>query len=166
MQTAVWRVSTYGQGGTAIARRVDVKQAAKILGISSEGVRQRIRRGSLESEKDTDGRVYVFLNEEDVDDTRSEHDTHNAITRLENEVAFLRGEVATRDAEIQRRDAILMNMTEAMKALSPPQETPPGTPSDASESRKTAAEGEGRGNGRGESETGEKRRSWWRRMFE
>jgi hypothetical protein len=37
------------KGGTAIRRRMDVRQAAEALGISSEGVRQRIRRGSLES---------------------------------------------------------------------------------------------------------------------
>ena len=65
MQTSVGRVRTYyGQGGTTIKRRVGVKQAAEVLGISSEGVRQRIRRGSLASEKDTDGRVYVFIDKD------------------------------------------------------------------------------------------------------
>ena len=50
---------------------MDVKQAAEMLGISSEGIRQRIRRGTLRSEKDTDGRVYVFLEGEDLNGTPS-----------------------------------------------------------------------------------------------
>ena len=40
-------------------QRLDVKQAAEALGISSEGVRKRIKRGALDSEKDSDGRVWV-----------------------------------------------------------------------------------------------------------
>ena len=44
-------------------QRLDVKQAAEALGISSEGVRKRIKRGSLDSEKDSDGRVWVWLDD-------------------------------------------------------------------------------------------------------
>jgi predicted site-specific integrase-resolvase len=75
---------------------VDVKQAAEALGISSEGIRQRIRRGSLESEKDTDGRVYVFIDEEATNGASYERSTDDVVTRLENEVEFLRKELATR----------------------------------------------------------------------
>ncbi len=41
---------------------MDVKQAAEVLGISSEGVRKRIKRGSLVSEKGSGGKVWVWLN--------------------------------------------------------------------------------------------------------
>jgi len=104
-----------------------------MLGISSEGVRQRIRRGTLESEKDTDGRVYVFVNGEDLEDTQSEQDTNGVVTRLENEVEFLRQELATRDAEIQRRDAILLSLSEGLKALNPPPQEPRESSTTASE---------------------------------
>lgn len=40
---------------------LDVKQAAEALGFSSEGVRKRIKRGSLDSEKESDGKVWVWL---------------------------------------------------------------------------------------------------------
>jgi len=103
---------------------VDVKQAAEALGISSEGVRQRIRRGSLESEKDTDGRVYVFIDEEATNGASYERSTDDVVTRLENEVDFLRKELATRDAEIQRRDAVLLSLSEGLKALNPPPASP------------------------------------------
>jgi hypothetical protein len=112
---------------------VDVKQAAEILGISSEGIRQRIRRGSLESEKDTDGRVYVFLKEEAHDGTESERSADAVITRLEDEVEFLRRELATRDEEIRRRDAIMLSLSEGLKAINPPEA--PGSAQTAEESR-------------------------------
>ena len=103
---------------------MDVKQAAEALGISSEGVRQRIRRGSLRSEKDTGGRVYVFIDEEATNGTPYEPSTDDVVSRLENEVEFLRKELATRDAEIQRRDAVLLSLSEGLKALNPPPVSP------------------------------------------
>jgi DNA-directed RNA polymerase specialized sigma24 family protein len=40
-------------------QRLDVKQAAEALNISSEGVRKRIKRGTLDSEKTQNGKVFV-----------------------------------------------------------------------------------------------------------
>jgi hypothetical protein len=133
---------------------VDVKQAAEMLGISSEGVRQRIRRGTLQSEKDTDGRVYVFVDGEDLEDTPSEQDTNGVVTRLENEVEFLRQELATRDAEIQRRDAILLSLSEGLKALNP-------SPPEPRESSTSASDDGDDPQAPPEQE----KRSWWRRFF-
>ena len=156
VRTTVGRVRTCGQGGTPIGRRVDVKQAAETLGISSEGIRQRIRRGTLESEKDTDGRVYVFLEGEELEDAPSERDKDEVMTRLEGEVEFLRRELATRDEEIRRRDAILLSMSEGLKALSPPApQEPPDAPETVSEDR---------GGAEAPPEP-EKPVSWWRRLF-
>jgi DNA-binding Lrp family transcriptional regulator len=42
-------------------RRIPLKEAAVALGISKDAVRQRIRRGTLRSDKGEDGRVYVYL---------------------------------------------------------------------------------------------------------
>jgi excisionase family DNA binding protein len=36
-------------------------EAAEVLGLSKDGVRMRVRRGTLRSEKGGDGRVYVFV---------------------------------------------------------------------------------------------------------
>jgi hypothetical protein len=44
--------------------RLDVKQAAQILGISTDAVHKRVKRGSLTSDKDPDGRVFVYLDED------------------------------------------------------------------------------------------------------
>jgi hypothetical protein len=160
--------------------RVDVKQAAEVLGISSEGVRQRIRRGSLESEKDKGGRVYVWLDNGNVGSERradvgtdamdngnagsaqradvSTDASEDAVrTRLEGEIEFLRQELATRDEEIRRRDAIMLNMTEGLKALNPPP--------DARDARVTAAEDAGNGVVTPEPQEPSERRSWLYRFF-
>jgi hypothetical protein len=42
-------------------QKLDVKQAAQVLGISTDAVHKRVKRGSLDSEKSQDGRVYVWL---------------------------------------------------------------------------------------------------------
>ncbi len=130
---------------------MDVKQAAEALGISTEGVRQRIRRRSLSSEKDADGRVYVWLDEDDAANRRgTDGSTHAVITRLESEVEYLR-------AENQRKDAILLSMAEGLKSLEPP----------------TSGEGEQQYQGvaTGPEEQKEEQRqqddtrSWWQRWF-
>ena len=108
---------------------MDVKQAAEALGISSEGVRQRIRRGTLEADKDTDGRVYVWLDGEGGGSEReSERDTHGVITRLEDEVAWLR-------REVERKDALLMTLMHRVPELEAPREPRESheTPSEAPE---------------------------------
>jgi hypothetical protein len=152
-------VRTYAQEVQKIKRRVDVKQAAEVLGISSEGIRQRIRRGSLESEKDTDGRVYVFLEEEALDSTETERSADALITRLEDEVEFLRRELATRDEEIRRRDAIMLSLSEGLKAINPP-EAPEGSQRvDGDEPKNNSREASG------EPQLDAQRRSWLYRFF-
>ena len=140
---------------------MDVKQAAEALGISSEGIRQRIRRGSLESEKDTDGRVYVFIDEEATNGAPYERSTDDVVTRLENEVEFLRKELATRDAEIQRRDAVLLSLSEGLKALNPA----PASPEARDSSLSYSSDGTDKGSTSPEQQEPSQRRSWWRAFF-
>jgi hypothetical protein len=100
--------------------RVTVQEASRRLGVTESAVRKRVQRGLLPHDKEPDGRLYVYLDTQDIgrDEVRdSSYDM--LVRRLENENEFLR-------RELERKDTILLNMTEAMKALSPPsQETPP-----------------------------------------
>ncbi len=48
-------------------QRMDVNQAAQALGISTDAVRKRARRGTLESEKDADGSLYIWLDADQPD---------------------------------------------------------------------------------------------------
>ena len=101
----------------ATNQRVTVSEAAELLGITPEAVRMRIKRGTLRSERQG-GRVFVLLGQSQPTDRPGEPTT--LISEMRSRIQFL-------EDELQRKDAILLNMTEAMKALSPPsQEPPPG----------------------------------------
>jgi hypothetical protein len=101
--------------------------------LSASAVRKRVERGTLQADKDGDGRVYVYLDtatetrRETVRDTS--HDTPYAaalVEQLRDENRFLR-------AELEHKDAILLSLSEGLRAINPP--------SDAPESPVTASEG-------------------------
>jgi hypothetical protein len=104
-----------------------VQEAAAVLGTSVDAVRMLAGRGSMESDKDPDGRVYVWV---DGNSSETKHVLDGKSTALISEmrgrIAFLERELEARREEIQRRDMIILNMSEAMKALPSPasQETP------------------------------------------
>jgi excisionase family DNA binding protein len=118
--------------------RLTIQEAAHRLGVSESAIRKRIKRGTLKREKTEDGRVLVYMEPSapGTEEVRTpERDA--LISQMQERVAFLEHELEVRSEEIRRRDTIIMNMTEAMKALSPPpQEAPP----DERESPETAEE--------------------------
>ena len=109
--------------------RVTIREAAARLGVTEGAIRKRIQHGSLPKEQGEDGRVYVYR---PVSHAAS-HKQSRTVTRHSPDardelIAQLRGEVEAWRDESRRKDTIIMNMTEAMKALSPPppvQEEPP-----------------------------------------
>ena len=139
--------------------RVTVQEAARRLGITESAVRKRLQRGLLEHDKESDGRLYVYLDTRAMgrDEVRdSSYDM--LVRRLENENEFLR-------RELERKDTILLNMTEAMKALNPPARE---EPSEAREPPETGEEQQGRGQPHSDApgaQEGVQRRPWWRRVF-
>ena len=114
--------------------RLTVAEAAETLGISEAGVRERVQRDQIPHERDDDGRVWVWVSPAETRQTRSEQghrDTRDKSrdrdeTSRDELVAELRDRVEFLQRELERKDAILLNMTEAIKALSPP--TPEGEP--------------------------------------
>src|SRR5215211_2423497 len=110
---------TGGQSG----RRVTVDEAARHLGLTVDAVRKRVQRGQIAYEKDEAGRVRIVLDEgETLQDERPDTTGRDAelLEELRRTNELLREVISTRDEEIRRRDTIIMNMTEAMKALNPP----------------------------------------------
>jgi hypothetical protein len=99
--------------------RVTVQEAARRLGITESAVRKRATRRQISSEKVTEGkreRLYIFLDTEQ--DTVPEPFRERYMTSLENRVRTL-------EDEVYRQQAIILNMTEAMKALNPPAQHEP-----------------------------------------
>jgi hypothetical protein len=140
--------------------RVTVAEAAQRLGVKEQAIRKRISRGTLQHDKGEDGRVYVYIDAEPQDEVQGEDTRGN--THLEALVDTLQEQNRFLREELARKDAILLNMTEAMKAIKGPRaqeepSEPPGGP-------QTASGPPDRGNGPPD-ETRLSERPWWRRVF-
>lgn len=155
----------------APTQRMTLVEAADTLGISKEAVRKRVKRGSLSSDKGADGRVYVCLDTgtDTGGDTTQDKGTADLsppsdalLSEMRDRIAFLEQEMEAWREESRRKDTIIMNMTEAMKAISPPAEE---EPPESRESPVTATEEmrESRPAG-GDAQEGAQR-PWWRRRF-
>jgi hypothetical protein len=136
--------------------RVTVGEAAKRLGISESAVRKRVQRDQIDHDRDEGGKLYVYLSSRDkVGDTVQDEVRDRYIT-------FLERELEARSEEIRRRDAIIMNMTEAMKAIGPVREDASESPEprpDRSAPTETSTEAQEA------TERQEERKGWLRRFF-
>jgi uncharacterized coiled-coil protein SlyX len=149
-------------GGTPDGtRRFPVTEAAAVLGISTEATRQRIKRGTLPTERDEDGTVFVLL---DVDGTgggtRSYSDGTGGgtadstvlIAAKDETIQALKEQLAAWQEESRRKDHIIAALTERIPEL----EAAP----EAREAPETASEEPG-----GPQPPEQQRRSWWRAFF-
>jgi hypothetical protein len=162
-------------------RRVTMREAADILGVSKEAIRKRVVRGTLRSELGEDGRRYVYI-DAGGDTATDEAPTHERdvlisemVEELRDEVHYLREqfnqELARRSAEAERYQQIVAALTTAnasladrLRALEPPEETP----LEPRESPETAEEAPDRAEPRPatvEAQEGAQRRPWWRRII-
>ena len=159
--------------------RLTVHEAAGAIGISAEAVRQRIKRGTLETKKDPNGTVRVLL---DADRTRNDARTDGDRTtdrtadqalitahldHLEQEVAFLRAELQRREQdhreESRRKDHLLAAALERVPQLEAPASP---EPREAPQTAAEEAEGTDTPSTSGAPQEGSERRPWWRRIFE
>lgn len=148
--------------------RVTIREAATLLGISEGAVRKRVDRGTLRHTKGTDGRVYVYLPDEAPngipggvdngapggDDAYNPPESNALTSEMRSRIDFL-------EEELRRKDAILLNMTEAMKAITAGStDTSPearGWPMQSPEHHDYDA--------LHPEDSGAEKRSWWRRFF-
>ena len=157
--------------GPPPAERVSVPQAADHLGTTVDALRKRVQRGTIPHERDRDGRVWILLDtgrprqDTGQDTGRPQSEPGALISEMRERLAFLEHELEVRSEEIRRRDTIIMNMTEAMKALNPPapeaSREPREAPETVEEVSDRAAEPRSATGGAQEGA----RRPWWRRMF-
>ncbi len=118
-----------------------------------QAIRKRVKRGTLESDKEKAGRVYVYLDAvlDAVEDEAPNPHNDALISEMRDQIQYLR-------EENRRKDEIIMQQAITMRQLSAP------------ESPQTDAEASGEGDvSERYSESGESRekqkRSWWRRLF-
>ena len=150
------------------SRRLTVQDAAEVLGTSVDAVRMRVRRGSLKSEKDPDGRVHVWVNV-DASETKPRLDGEpSVLISAKDETIRVLSEQLESEREARRRaDTIIVQLTQANAALAarvPELEAPQEEPSEAAE---TVEERPQRAEPRpapGEAQEGVQR-PWWRRVL-
>ena len=173
--------------------RLSVAQAATVLGVTQAAVYKRIQRGTIEHDKDSEGRVFVYLDAADIpsDMSMDEPDASTdmsmdgsnsaeLIAELRTHNEHLRQEVEAWREEARRKDAILMTMAQRipeLEAPSEPRESPETVSEDPSLThappipehpleRPETEEGTLYGTSAQEAEESLQRRSsWWRRFF-
>jgi hypothetical protein len=144
-------------------RWVDLREAAELLGTSTEAVRKRATRGSLRSERH-DGRVVVWVDGGRTAGGREAQVDGGALLEAKDEtIAILRDQLRLRAEEIQRRDVIISQLTQANAALAlrVPELEAPESPEPRSDRSDTTDASEGPH----EPTERPEERSWWRRVF-
>jgi hypothetical protein len=145
--------------------RLTVPEAAKALGVTVDAVRGRIRRKTLDSERES-GTVYVWVDRAETDrpgpsetSQRPSADQSELVGELRGRVEDLREQLqAERQAHAEAR-RIIAGLVERMPAIEASQE--------AAESPETVEEAPDRAEHRPEAGGAQAsvRRPWWRRMF-
>jgi len=148
-----------------------LREAAELLGTSTEAVRKRATRGSLRSEKRNDGRVLVWVDDGRTDGGREAKgeapvDGGALVEVLTEQVSYLKAQLDIRTEELRRKDHIIAGLVERVPELDAPAFEP--TPSQAGEEpAEAAANGAGvhvpqAGGAEAQSRS---ERPWWKRMF-
>ncbi len=144
-------------------------EAAEILGVTVEAVRGRIKRGTLEHERDS-GTVYVYIpadqaptgHQPDVDQTTDQTPADLLADELRDRIRYLERQVEEEREARRRADTLLAQLMQRIPELE--------APSEARESPAPSGPGptppEGSGEAQGAAERPEEpRRSWWREFF-
>jgi predicted ArsR family transcriptional regulator len=155
--------------------RVTVQEAACELGVKDDAIRKRIQRGTLEHEKGSDGRVYVYL---DVSRAASQDAHDNAATQdaflvsLQDQVEDLRSVLQEERDARRRADMIIAQLSQANASLAARvpelealQAGAPQAGEGADQGSATGTPGSRTPVDDGAPQSRSERRSWWREFF-
>lgn len=141
----------------ATSRRLTVQEAAEVLGTSVDAVRMRVRRGSLDSEKDPDGRVYVHLNDDSSETKhRLEGEPGALISAKDETIAVLKEQLAAEREAHREARRIIAGLVQRVPELEAP-DRGSGEAKSAPEDASNGAVPEDREKG--------SERPWWRRLI-
>ena len=145
----------------ATSQRLTVQEAAEALGTSVDAVRMRARRGSLLSEKDPDGRVYVWVDSDESETKPRLNGESTVLIAAKDETIRVLHEQLEAEREAHREARrIIAGLVQRIPELEAPQEPLEGPES--------AGEGPGMAEPRsaaGGEQEGSERVPWWRRVF-
>jgi hypothetical protein len=147
-------------------RWVDLREAAELLGTSTEAVRKRATRGSLRSDRHN-GRVVVWVDDDRTEGGReAEVDGAPLVEMLTDQVAYLRSQLdQEREANRENRRIIAALTSRIPEIESPREQASPQGPPEVPQSAATEWEGAEPRSGTPGAQNGAQPRSWWQRMF-
>ncbi len=162
-----------------LGQRHSIRDAAKGLGLTEEAVRQRVKRGTLDSIK-VGGSLFVLLDtdtssdrsndpeqpvREGASDTSSglSNDTSRLVENLEDEVAHLRRQLEQANERDRENRRIIAALTTRIPEL--PLAREHNGPPDESGSPLSPSEGEGSSTAVSNEQEPVQRRSWLYRFF-
>jgi len=156
--------------------RLSVVEAAEALGVTRDAIHKRIRRGSIEHEKDEDGRLYVYVDtstlglDNSVDKSKDQSKAEvleRLIEGQQDRIAFLEQELERRGDETTRLHQIVAGLTQAnaqlasrVPELEAPQESREYPDSSVPDETSTPPPGEAQ-----KATERPEARSLWRRIF-
>jgi hypothetical protein len=143
------------------SRRLTVQEAAEVLGTSVDAVRMRVRRESLQSEKDPDGRVYVWVDEDSSETKLGLDGEPSMLISAKDETIH----ILTQQLEAERRAneenrRIIAALTSRIPAIEAPPDEREAAETARDEPERAAPHSDAR-----DRQEGAQRRSLWRRMF-
>ena len=131
------------------------------MGVSESAIRKRVQRGTLQHQKEQDGRVYVYLDMgETVEDKVRDASRDELVDELRDRVRRLEQDLDTRTEELREHRQIIAGLIRRAPELEPPRDERhvPETAAATTEGTDTPPDRSG-------PETGVQRRSWWRRFL-
>ena len=147
--------------------RLTVSEAAAVLGISVEAVRGRIKRGTIEYEREGD-RVYILVGgdksstgrDQGGDQPQPVGDQTPLVENLLDQVAYLREQLAEEREARRRADTVIAQLTSRIPQLEAPrdEQEPPSGAAPRSDEGMMGTQGP-------EEATQRPRRGLWRRIF-
>ncbi len=148
-------------------RRVTLREASVLLGVSEGAIRKRVARDTIRSDVGEDGRRYVYLDEgadkgEDVSYTHESTPSRSSealVEELRDRVRFLEEQLAQANERDRENRRLLAGLIERVPELEAPREQP-----EASEPVQEEPEGTQPRSGTPGSQEGVQR-PWWRRVF-
>lgn len=142
-----------------------LREASEELGVSVEAVRKRVKRGSLRSDKDPDGRVYVYLDAGGAAyHPQAEVEGSELVEELRRQNAYLREQLDIRTEELREHRRLLAGLIERVPELEAPRE-PPEAPEPVQEGPGGAEPRSSTAGAQEGVQRPQERLSWWRRMF-
>ena len=143
------------------SRRLTVQEAADVLGTSVDAVRMRVRRGSLASEKDPDGRVYVWV-DGDSSETEPGLDVEPSmlISAKDETIRILTQQFEAERRANEENRRIIAALTSRIPELEAPQEPREAPETATAEPVESTPSDPAR-----DAPEAPQPRSWWRRVF-